>query len=465
MKSILFILATFYSVAYGQFNTPHENTSYDYQQLIGFPHHSYNIAFDDSLSLVRKHHKYGIVNSKRKEIVPVIYDEIDIDFSIRKTINLQLKTLNEFYYMYWEDGGESETLFEELTAIEKRNPRSYLNLANAFKSNPVFAAKKDGKYGAINTSNEIIIPFQYDVVKDIGQDIFLVKSNGKFGIITAKNEVLVPVSCDTIMIYPFYSEVIFEPYKLGDLAEPGSFAVLKQGNKYGGINLFSNKVVLPVYDSLEICSPIPEHECKCGFTYEALRSLNTRTPSRDVHSFQHLLKFKTGGKLGLLNVVSMQEIVSPVYDRIDFKANHTLSLDGQSVLLLNNKSVLDITSYDTVYPIITDYPSGMLVGSSKKKLFYTVKKGNKAGLMDDSGAFITKIAWDSIISVVPLKNTNEYAILVQRNGKIGVIDGHNQLIIPLKNQTILLQKEIDSDFHLNYYYSVHRRGKSTTLKL
>ena len=464
MKSILFILAAFSSAAYGQFNTPHENTSYDDQQLILFPAPTYHIAFNDSLTLVRKNKKYGIVNSTGKEIVPVIYDEINIDFSVRKIINYQLQSFNELYYMYWENGNESETLYAELTAIEKGNPRSYLNLANAFKSNPLFAAKKDEKYGVINTSNEIIIPFQYDVVKDIGQDIFLVKSNGKFGIITSKNEVLVPVNCDTIMIYPFYSEVIFEPYKLGDLAEPGSFAVLKQGNKYGGINLFSNQVVLPVYDSLEICYPIPEHECICAFTPGALWSLNTLTPSRDVHSFQHLLKFKTDGKLGLLNVVSMQEIVSPLYDRIDFKANNTVSLDGKSVLLLNNKSVFDITSYDTIYPI-TDYPSGMLIGSSKKKLFYAVKKGNKAGLIDDSGAFITKIAWDSIISVVNLKNTNEYAILVNRNGKTGVVDGHNQLIIPLKSQTISLQKEIDSDFHLNYYYSVQRRGKSTIIKL
>lgn len=464
MKRILFILTACSSIAYGQFNTPHENTSYDDQQLIGFPHPTYNISFNDSLSLVRKHHKYGIVNSIGKEIVPIIYDEINIDFSVRKIINYQLQSFNELYYMYWENGNESETLFEELTAIEKGNPRSYLNLVNAFKSNPLFAAKKDGKYGAINTFNEIIIPFQYALVKDIGQDIFLVKSNGKFGIITAKNEVLVPVNCDTIMIYPYYSEVIFEPYKLGDLAEPGSFAVLKQGNKYGGINLFSNQVVLPIYDSLEICSPIPEHECICGFTLEALWSLNTWTPSRDVHAFQHILKFKVAGKLGLLNVVSMQEIVSPLYDRIDFKADNIVSLDGQSVLLLNSKSVLDITSYDTIYPI-TDYPSGMLLGSSKKKLFYAVKKGNKAGLIDDSGAFITKIAWDSIISVVNLKNTNEYAILVKRNGKIGVVDDHNQLIIPLKNQTISLQGEIDSDFHLNYFYYVHRRGKSTIFKL
>jgi hypothetical protein len=464
MKSILFILATFSSVAYGQFNTLHKNTSYDDQQLIGFPDPSYNIAFNDSLSLVRKKNKYGIVNAKGKEIVPVIYDEINIDFSIRKIINSQLKIINEFYYTYWEDGNESETLYAELTAIEKGNPRSYLNLVNAFKSNPLFAAKKDGKYGAINTSNEIIIPFQYDVVKDIGQDVFLVKSNGKFGIITAKNEALVPINCDTIMVYPYFSEAIFEPHKLGDLAEPGSFAVLKQGSKYGVINLFSTKVILPIYDSLEICFPIPEHECMCGFTLEALWSLNTWTPSRDVHAFQHLLKFKVAGKLGLLNVVSMQEIVSPLYDRIDFKADNIVSLDGQSVLLLNNKSVFDITSYDTIYPR-TDYPSGMLLGSSKKKWFYAVKKGNKAGLIDDSGAFITKIAWDSIISVVNLKNTNEYAILVKRNGKIGVVDDHNQLIIPLKNQKISLQGEIDSDFHLNYFYYVHRRGKSTIFKL
>ena|SRR6218665_1376714 len=463
MKLICFAFVLFISVTYGQITTQNkkgvgQHTIYHTKNLIYFPNPDYSYTvFNDSLCLVRHNKKYGIIDSTGKEVVPLIYDEIDIDFSTRKIINYQLKAINEFFYAYWEDGNESEELYSQLREIELKNPMSYLNLSTEFKSNPLFAAKKESQWGVINKSNAIVIPFQYDYVKDIGQDIFLVKSKGKSGIINSKNELIVPIICDTIEPYPAISFSIYKQLKNQELTGPGSFALLKQENKFGIINLFTQKVILPTYDSLEICFPVPEYDCMCGFSTKEIWTLNTFHPSPLVHSFYNVVKFKVGAKFGLLNVVTMQEITPPIYDSINFVNENIVQLNGKSSLLINQNTRLNQNTYDEIRPIRVQERFSIYNVPEPKA--FTAKRNGQFGILNESGIPATKIEWDSISTVIQLKDTTTCEFIVKRKQKFGVINNHNQVVVPIKYDSISLEYEL-THFGYNYHYLLRRRGKS-----
>lgn len=135
-------------------------------------------------------------------------------------------------------------------------------------------AKKDGKYGLINFSNEILYPFtcdkmeknfrsddiitmqgkKYGLIDSCGHEIlpmeyeniesfhanarqhFIVKQNGKFGKIDRNKNIIIPIEFDYISNWREYS--------------PKEIQYVRKGNKYG-IYRQDGKILLPVvYDNL-----------------------------------------------------------------------------------------------------------------------------------------------------------------------------------------------------------------------
>ena len=460
MKLIRFAFVLFFSVAHGQvttgkYNSIEQDTFYHSKQVIVFPDR--RGIFEDSLCLVSKNAKYGIIDSTGQEVVPLIYDELKIDFSIREVILYQLRYPNEYFYDYWEDGYESEEIYAKLLELELKNPTSYLHVSKKFRSNPLFSAKKESLWGVINKSNEIIIPFRYDFVEEIGQDIFLVKTNGKSGVINSENEVVVPITCDTIRLFPIFSFGILENMKYVkyplEIAAPSSFALLKQGNKFGAINLFTQKVIPPTYDSLEMCINLPEYDCTCGFTLNGIWSIFKRGTHYSIHSFNNVLKFQIDTKFGLLNIASMSEVAPPIYNSIELKDQNIVQLNGNYSLMLDQNSALDPESYTEISPLGVDR-----IRPRRYKdphiTFYKVKKDGCYGLLNEKGEKVTNIEWDTIISCSQMMDTSTYQIIVKRKGKLGVVNNYNQIIVPIKHDSFSLE------YDAGYHYLLHRRGRS-----
>jgi hypothetical protein len=60
------------------------------------------------------------------------------------------------------------------------------------KSHPgAFQLRKGKKWGIFNDSGKVIVPFEYDYIKHIGEMTFIIKVDGHFGVINAKRELLV----------------------------------------------------------------------------------------------------------------------------------------------------------------------------------------------------------------------------------------------------------------------------------
>jgi hypothetical protein len=469
MKIILlaffaFMQSFFLSIAYGQITdkTPYvaENeASYQTNKIIACPSRHWSV-FKDSLYLVSRDSKFGIIDSTGSEVVPLIYEEINVDFSIREAVFYQIWYSNEYFNNYWQDGHESEEVYAQLLEIEINNPKSYLNVSKKFRSNPFFPAKKGNQWGVINKSNEIIIPFRYSFIEEIGEDIFLAKKEGKSGIINSENDILMPLICDSIVTLPlstYGKNTLKEP---SELEEPGNYALIKLDNKYGAINLFTQKIISPKYENLEQCFFLIESGCRCGFINDSSWFDFTPDLGYNTHAYNNVLRYQIGNKLGLINMARMQEVTPPIFDSIQFgngssagRFGSIVYLDGKYTFLTNENVYLHPNLYDEVYQIgasrITPrrYRDPYLA-------FYKVKNDGHWGILKENGEKFISIEWDDIIFLSQMKDTSTYELIVKRKGKYGVINNRQQIIIPIKYDSI--SREHDS----GYYYLLHRKGRS-----
>lgn len=157
--------------------------------------------------VVIKDGKYGVINTAKEQKIPFEYEDITYAFSIyyiaKKDgkygiINLENEHIKEFEYLnmvYIENGGfiqadktETETvifdsnLAQKISGIisevntEKGYIKAYIN--NEYKyynfkfeekkssdlltANTLFLSKKDGKYGYVNKSGDVVIDYIYD---------------------------------------------------------------------------------------------------------------------------------------------------------------------------------------------------------------------------------------------------------------------------------------------------------------
>ena len=100
------------------------------------------------------------------------------------------------------------------------------NAITEVSNNLVLAVSLDNKYGYINESEEIIIPFSYfEGTEEFNNKGYAIaNSNNKYGVIDKKNKIIIPFECD-------YLEQVKD-----------NLYIFIKNNKYNLINLKNNKV-------------------------------------------------------------------------------------------------------------------------------------------------------------------------------------------------------------------------------
>lgn len=136
---------------------------------------------------------HGVYDINGKQILPIIYDDIDI-------IELKDKDYNKIEY-------------------------------------PYIHASLDGKWGVVNRQNDIIVPFKYsdrDCIKPFKNGFAAVKVNERWGFVDEKG---------IEVITPKYERV--EDYMFG-------FFIVKQKEKWGAIDSKNKEMIPCIYNKLEI---------------------------------------------------------------------------------------------------------------------------------------------------------------------------------------------------------------------
>lgn len=68
-----------------------------------------------------------------------------------------------------------------------------LYLPSNVNKRELFAAKKDGQFGAITRNGETIIPFEYEGMSACSYETIIVKKNEKMGAVTSEGETIIPI--------------------------------------------------------------------------------------------------------------------------------------------------------------------------------------------------------------------------------------------------------------------------------
>lgn len=409
---------------------------YDSDELIRFMRKPLN----ESLRLVSTDAHYGIIDSNGRVIVPTIYDQIKIDFSKRENLLLlEIYTSeNEDFYFFWENGFESQELYDQWREQELQKPRSPLNLETKFREAPFFAAQKETKWGVINAHNEILIPFEYNSIEEIGEDLLLVRKDKESSILSPSNEVIVP-PCDTII----QSNMNDRHLPFGNRF--AVFVQLVKDNRYGAINTFTRKFALPKYDSLEICYSLPEDACPCAFDVRDI-CLNCNEGQRKRnHFYRNIVRYKSGNKTGLFNMISMEELTPASYDLIRLNGywkGQIVQLDSLYTFMIDDNTRLHPDRFDSVSSFI-------------RARFFKVQANGKTGVYSHLGKLILPIKWEDITDACYSSNSNYF--IVKRRGKYGLVDHQGKFRIRPKYDEITQQV----DRTLNKRYLQLKRNGET----
>ena len=192
--------------------------------------------------------------------------------------------------------------------------------ANNFKEG-LSCAKKDGKYGFINSSGEVIIPFIYDFATDFENGLARVRLKDKgCGALDKSGKIIIPCVYDSV-----YST-------------KNEFIIVQKNNKYGWVNKFGVEIVPCIYDSpskYRYSSDFKLHTRNKDYISFIDFSGNETRINGDYEDYSGFTngyaRVKKNGKWGLIDCNGV-EVVPCRYDYIESFHNNL------ALVRINNKS-------------------------------------------------------------------------------------------------------------------------------
>lgn len=245
--------------------------------------YEYASAFNGELARVKKDGKFGCVNTKNEAIIPLEYDNI-----------------SEFctYYVDHAYGGKSFKVLDSLAKATKNGKWGYIHKSGeiigdivfdeiGYISQNMFNAKLDNKWGYINLLGEQVIPFKFSEAQPFIKGYAKVKQNGKWGLINQQGEKAVACSYDKIA-----------------LVSPDIACVMSNG-KYGYVST-DNKTIVPCCLSITVGKDDEDYESSIKLLKEKYLSnlfdVKTRTAKDNViREFNRELKALADARVALFS--------------------------------------------------------------------------------------------------------------------------------------------------------------------
>ncbi len=265
------------------------------------------------------------------------------------------------------------------------------------------AVKLDGKWGRIDKTGEVVIPLKYDDALPFSEGLAKVRLDGKWGFIDKTGEVVIPFKYDKALSF---SE---------------GLARVELDEKWGFINK-TGEVVIPFKytDPLSFCEGLAlvKLDGKCGFVDKTGKEI---TPLKYDDAFpfsEGLAAVELDGKYGFIDKTG--KVVIPL--KYDWVSHFCEGLAGVE---LDGKYGFTDKTGEVVIPLIYD------VYLYSEACYFS--EGLAAVELDEQYGFIDKTGKE----VIPFKYDyvepfSEGLALVQFDGKNGFIDKTGKEVVPIK---------------------------------
>ncbi len=165
---------------------------------------------------IKRHGKYGFLDTTGREVLPPVFEDIDYDSSYFWGNLRRVGQGGRFGFVDTHTGRLVVPIHYE-GSLPSRDSLSWLKL--------------NGKWGLISPSGITYIPFQYDQVSAFTEGLARVGKDGKFGHVNGQGQVVIPLQYDNVL-----------PFREGR-------AMVVRGNTCGFVDTRGQEVIPIMYSS------------------------------------------------------------------------------------------------------------------------------------------------------------------------------------------------------------------------
>ena len=333
--------------------------------------------------------KYGFIDNKGNEIIPLKYD-----YALEFSEGLAAVQFKDKWCYIDKSGNEVVSLksydkvkrfYDGLAIVELNNKQGFIDksgneviplkykFVNTFSDGLARVILND-KYGFIDKNGNEVIPLKYDLAGDFKDGLALVYLNDKYGFIDKNGNEIIPLKYDFA----------------GDFKE--GLARVSLNDKQGFIDKSGNEVIPLKYDVVD------------GFS-------------------EGLARFRFNDRWGFVDK-NGNEVIS-----LECGFPHNFS-EGLACVELNDKQGFIDKSGNEVIPFKYDNFFGFFKAGNFNEGLARVSLNDKEGFIDKSGNEVIPLKYDNVSEFF-----NGIALVVL-NGKSGFIDISGKEVIPLKYRTV-----------------------------
>ncbi|SMC78341.1 WG repeat-containing protein [Moheibacter sediminis] len=340
----------------------------------------YQAIHTDGTSYItlKKNNKYGLINYKGVEVLPMIYEE-----TLYQSTNSNFKVKKDGKYG-WVNADGSVLV-----------PAIYDKLDNFYDKSSFTKGLLDGKYGILSiANNEIIIPFQFDEIYEYYDRYLLVEKDKKRGLYDTNGKKITEVSYDGFKRSDTEGSQMIFPMK------DKFYSVL---DKNGNLK-YQNEIINVSYLHNE------------NYWLAPYRS-----------KIQAILIQKKDGKYGLLDENTAEMIVPAVYDEITQKYDpgetaYFIVKQGKKYGIVNQEHQIIVPmDYSFIDFFNLDY-----LAKHEKDLQFIAKKGEKFGVINLKNETIIPFQYNEMSKI---SNTNLYK--AKKDKLFSIINGSGK---PISNE-------------------------------
>ncbi|MCL1917891.1 MAG: WG repeat-containing protein [Peptococcaceae bacterium] len=423
-------------------------------------------------ALVKKDGKFGYIDTKGKEVVPLIYDRsgygyfdlIDMAKSDSKYIvrnnrkfvveitDEKDKRLDLIDHNNWrwveKDGKEGIIDADGYVVIPIEYdvvggyitvwPNEYTDASGIIDVgfyDGLLKVLKNKKWGFIDIANNVVIPLEYDYVWDFNEGVALVEKDGKEGYIDTHGAIVTPFIYDSLSIFSgdgLLIAMLNEKWGVcdtdGNVVLPieydnvgyltNGFAHVEKDGKHGYIDSHGQEAISLEYEDARDFSQgfaAVKRNGKWGFIDA---KGNTVVPleydfSRDFNN-EEITSIEVNGKWGFINT-SGAMIIPPEYDSVGAFTEGLARVENNGVYGYINKAG------DIIIPL--EYDS---YGFNICEGLIPICKDGKSGFADTAGNVVIPIEYTYY------KDFKNNETIVGKNDKYGVIDKQGREILPIQ---------------------------------
>ncbi|WP_369765803.1 WG repeat-containing protein [Flavobacterium sp. WC2429] len=384
-----------------------------------------------------KGNKYGYIDIHQNEIVPIIYEELDLyseglaaakikgkygflDRKGKEIIVFQFEEVEDFNHL-----GLAKVKMGSKYGIinEKGEPIISFEFQNIIllESIKLIAVCKNNKWAFYSNLGKQLSDFIYDEVSFSKSSLILVKKEGKVGYLDSN----------------LFDRIPFGKYRSGTIFNKNGLAIVALKNGYGVINEKGIQIIKTEFDSIGyLQEQYNESDSYVGFKNNNLTLFdekgnliidNVKDYFKDYSKINNKIKgiYQVKGLNGLTGVVDGKgKLLIPLkYQEIE-----RFGGSKKTVVKKNGKYGLIDSNNNIVLPIDHEY-----IESYKGEQYYIIKKTDQVGIVDYNFKKIFDFIYQDIS---PCTYDKENRFIVKLNDRYGVIDRLGNVIIPFEYSEI-----------------------------